>query len=320
MSTTAIGKGRLTKLLFSDAGSFGTFASTGFKPTVYYTHTLMQKRPLEDNPLIGAGLNNGNDAAAPLQGLPDLSGDIVVPVDLAHFGYWLKLLLGAPTSTGSTNLSHAFASGAATLPTRDIEIEMGSSDFWQYMSLGAKSLALDISDQPGQQRATVSLLGKKRTLASSTGAGTPASIAAQDPLAAAIGQLLIDDVAAGSILSARLNYDTGAQIERYVDADDFASAIILADDAKFTGEIRVRYSGQTLESIADAMTAKKLEFKWSKGSNNALSIVAGAAYLEPAGAAIQGPGGVEASYAFRASQTSAAAMLAVTLKNQIASY
>lgn len=320
MATTAIGKGRLTKCLFSDAGSFGTMASTGYKPTVYYKHSLVQKRPLEDNPLIGANLNNGNDATAPELGLPDLSGDIDVPVDLAHIGYWLKLLLGAPTTTGSTNLSHAFSSGAATLPTRDIEFQNGASDFHQFVSLGARSMTIELSDQPGHQRATVSLIGKKRVLASSTGSGTPASIVALDPVLATLGLIKIDDSAAGSILSARFMIETGANIERYVDGDEYAGAIALTEDAKFTGEIRVRYSGQTLEAYADAKTAKKLDFVWSKGSNNALTVSAGTAYLEPAGAPVTGPGGIEASYAFRASQTAAAAMLAVTLKNQIASY
>lgn len=320
MATTPIAKGRLTKLLFADDATFGTAPASGYKPTLYYTHSLKQSRPLVDEPLIGGNLNNGNDSTAQQQGLPDLAGDIVVPVDLAHFGYWLKLLLGAPTTTGTTNYTHAFSSGATALPTRTVEIEYGASDFWQFVSLGAKSVTLDISDQPGQQRATLSLLGKKRVLLSASGAGTPAALAALDPLAATLGTLLIDTVAAGSILSARFTYDTGAAIDRYVDGDEYASAIVLADDAKFSGELRVRYTGQTLEAIADAKTAKNLEFRWSKSANNSLSLVAGQAFLEPAGAPIQGPGGVEASYSFQASQTSAAAMLAVTLKNQIASY
>lgn len=320
MTTTAIGKGRLTKCLFSDAGTFGTMAATGYKPTVYYTHSLAQKRPLEDNPLIGASLNNGNDATIPEQGLADLSGDMVVPVDLAHIGYWLKLLLGAPTTTGTTNLTHVFASGSATLPTRDIEIENSSADFYQFVSLAARSITIEMSDQAGQQRATVSMIGKKRTLASTTGAGTPAAIAALDPVLATLGAIRIDGVAAGSILSARLMFETGATVERYVDGDAFASAIALTEDAKFTGEIRVRYTGQTLEAIADAKTAKQLEFEWSKGANNAITFDAGSAFLEPAGAPVTGPGGMEATFAFRASQTSSANMLAVTLKNQIASY
>lgn len=320
MATTPIAKGRLTELLLADEATFGTAPSTGYKPTVYYTHSLKQARPLEDDPQIGGGLNNGNDSTEQQQGLPDVAGDIVVPADLAHFGYWLKLLLGAPTTTGTTNYVHAFSSGAATLPTRTAELKYGASNFHQFVGLGAKTLAMDISDQGGKQRATISMIGKKRVLLSASGAGTPAAIAAFDPLAATLGSLLIDDVAAGSVLSMRLNFDSGIAVDRYADGDEYASAIVIANDAKLSGEIRVRYSGQTLEAIADAKTAKKLEFRWSKSTNNSLSFVAGQAFLEPAGAPVTGPGGIDSSFSFQASQTSAAAMLAVTLKNQIASY
>ena len=35
----------------------------------------------------------------PFAGNTDVSGDIVVPVDLIAFGYWLRGLFGAPTTT-----------------------------------------------------------------------------------------------------------------------------------------------------------------------------------------------------------------------------
>jgi hypothetical protein len=323
MATTPIVKGRTTEFLFADEANFGVAPASGYKPTVYYTHNLRQARPLEDDPLIGGNLHNSNDSTEPHQGLPDVAGDIVVPADLAHIGYWLKLLLGAPTTTGTTNYTHAFSSGAAQLPTRTIEMKNAASDFHQFVGVGALRMSMDISDQPGQQRATVSLIGKKRTLLSSTGAGTPASIAALDALAATLGSLLIDDVAAGSIMSMRLNFESGIAVDRYCDGDEFASAVVIANDAKLTGEFRARYpstGGQTLEAVADAKTAKKLEFLWSKGANNSLSFIAGNAYLEPAGAPVDGPGGIQRTFSFQASQTAAAAMLAVTLKNQIASY
>jgi hypothetical protein len=45
-----------------------------------------------------------------------------VPVDLINIGHWLRLLLGAPTTTGSTNFIHTFGSGAASLPSNAMEI------------------------------------------------------------------------------------------------------------------------------------------------------------------------------------------------------
>jgi hypothetical protein len=46
-----------------------------------------------------------------------------VPVDVINIGHWLRLLLGAPTTTGTTpNYTHSFGSGAATLPSQAIEV------------------------------------------------------------------------------------------------------------------------------------------------------------------------------------------------------
>ncbi|MGK7870910.1 hypothetical protein [Falsiroseomonas sp. E2-1-a20] len=45
-----------------------------------------------------------------------------MPVDLINIGHWLRLLLGAPTTTGTTNYIHTFGSGAAWLPSNAMEI------------------------------------------------------------------------------------------------------------------------------------------------------------------------------------------------------
>jgi hypothetical protein len=318
MPTATIQRGRASQLFISNGGSFGTMATTGWKPTLYYSHNIKQSRPLEDDPLIGANLHNGADATIPEQGLPDAAGQIVAPFDLSHIGHWLKQCFGAPTTTGSTDLTHVFSSGAATLPTFDLEFGLSASDFEQMVSFAAKSLEFELADTPGQQRATIGVLGKKRVLASSTGTGTPAALLARERLLATKGQILVEDAALGSVMSFRGTYDNGLSVERYVDGDEFASAIARTDDAKFTFEIRVRKTGQTLEGYADARTAKKIELLWSNGAANSLSIVAGSCFLEPAGSPITGPGGMEQTYVGRASQTSAAAMVVATLKNQIA--
>lgn len=67
--------------------------------------------------------DRNRDPAAPFLDTVTVQGDIVVPVNLVNFGHWLRLLLGAPTTTGTApNLTHSFGSGAAALPSQSIEI------------------------------------------------------------------------------------------------------------------------------------------------------------------------------------------------------
>ncbi len=45
-----------------------------------------------------------------------VAGQAVVPVDLINIGHWLRLLLGAPTTTGTTNFIHTFARARPRCP------------------------------------------------------------------------------------------------------------------------------------------------------------------------------------------------------------
>jgi hypothetical protein len=53
-------------------------------------------------------------------------GDVVVPLDAAAFGFWLKAAFGAPATTGTAPgpFTHEFQSGAWTLPSLSIETGM----------------------------------------------------------------------------------------------------------------------------------------------------------------------------------------------------
>lgn len=65
----------------------------------------------------------------PIFGNISVQGPITAPLDVRYFGYWLKLLLGAPTSTGSGPYTHTYKPGT---DTPSVTIEDGFTDIDRY--------------------------------------------------------------------------------------------------------------------------------------------------------------------------------------------
>jgi hypothetical protein len=75
--------------------TYGTPPASGFVQLPFVSVALGEEQKLIANDLLGFG----REPLAPALDVIVNEGDIVVPVDLRNFGYWLKLLFGSPTST-----------------------------------------------------------------------------------------------------------------------------------------------------------------------------------------------------------------------------
>ena len=84
--------------------------------------SLGAEQPLLNSELLGYG----RDPLAPVKDAVTADGDVVVPIDAAAFGFWLKAAFGAPTTTGTAPgpFTHTFQSGSWTLPSMAIETAM----------------------------------------------------------------------------------------------------------------------------------------------------------------------------------------------------
>jgi len=151
-------------------------------------------------------------------------------------------------------------------------------------------------------------------------AGAPSAARTYAPFKATGAAVKLDSVAVGTLLSARFTYETGLTQDRYIDTSDKFGAAVLAEQAQFTGELRVRYAGATYDSLAAAETEKTLGIEFVVGANNSLILTSPAVRFARAGVPIEGPGGIEQTISFRARQTAATAMLTAVLKNQVATY
>ena len=257
-----------------------------------------------------------NLGAAPFLDTVTVEGEVVVPVDLINIGHWLRLLLGAPTTTGTNpNFTHTFGSGAATLPSQAIEV--GYPDVPSYdICIGARAYALEIDfSSTGPATATIKLIAQGSTRSGSSSGGTPVS-AAYTAFHKAQGSISRAGSALAQVTGARLAYSNSVEAVRTIRAD---RKIEGADPgmARATGQITARFADTTLLTQAQNGSAAEFAFAFTIDANRSLTFTLHEVYLVLAKTPIEGPAGVEASFEFRAAfNATATRMMTAVLTNQ----
>jgi hypothetical protein len=73
-----------------------------------------------------------------------VEGDVVVPMDLRSFAFWLRLLFGEPVTSGAADpWTHTFRSGEEDLPSAAVQIGHPKVPaFFLLSGLRANSLSL----------------------------------------------------------------------------------------------------------------------------------------------------------------------------------
>jgi hypothetical protein len=153
--------------------SYGTTPASGFKKLPFVSSTLGEERPLIEDDQLGFG----REGLDPSYDVATNDGDIVVPVDQAAIGFWLRAMFGAPATTGSGPYTHVFQSGAASLPSMSLEI--GNPDvpsFSTHYGAVANQMRIALA-RSGMLNASISLMCQGETAEdASSAAGTPTAL------------------------------------------------------------------------------------------------------------------------------------------------
>lgn len=134
----------------------------------------------------GADFRRVKDPTLSASPLPSKSGDggLVVPakpftgiLDLRSIGYWLKLLLGAPTTTGTSTYTHVFPVNLTERPSA--LLEMGFTDINQYYRLlGAKLKKLSWDLMADEQMMSGEILAATETNVQAPFDASPTAVSA----------------------------------------------------------------------------------------------------------------------------------------------
>jgi len=300
--------------------TYGTAPSGNWTQLNFKTFDLSASQGLIDDPVLGnlARRTSGDPALDTV----DVTGSAVVPVQLAGIGHWLRLLLGAPLTTGAgPDYTHTFKDGAFTLPSNSFEVDFVDptpNEFSVITGVKANEMSLDFSPS-GPADATFSLLGQGETLAATTAAGTPVVVSGdrfQKPQAS----IKRNTVALANITAASFTFTNGMEAVKTIRSDLKVEGV---DEglSKATGQITARFADSSLISDAIANTAVALEFGYTISAAKSLIITFPRVFLSAPKKPISGPNGVELAIDFQAADDATlACLMQVVLKNQIASY
>jgi hypothetical protein len=277
-------------------GTYGTPpSSSAFRRLPFVSANLGAEQPLLEDDQLGTG----REPLDPTLDVVTNDGDLVVGVDTDSFGKWLKLLFGAPTSTGSGPYTHTFTSGVASLPS--MTVELGHPEVPAYRkNIGVMGNQLRISmSRRGLLQATIGCVAQGELAPSGTSVAASATLLKGTRFAQAVGQVSRDGSALGSVVSADFTYANNLDKVETIRADGLIDG---ADPLKaaFTGTLGIRFDSQTYETAAANGTPLDLTFGWAIGTSS-LTFHTPRVFLPRTKRPVQGPAGLLGTYNFQGS-------------------
>lgn len=294
-----------------------TLATGNFVQLPVVSFGLSASQAISRADLLSAGV--GRDGSGSYLETVMVQGSTVVPFDVVNIGYWLKMLLGAATVTGTTDKVHVFVSGKTSLPSFSMERALPEiPDFSMFMGVMAGSLSFDLAPS-GPANATIALMGLSETTATTSGAGTP-TLAAIQRFMRPSGYIKKDGATLAKVTGGSVNFTNGLSMVQTVRNDNRIDSIDLGQSTA-GGNLRIRYADNTLKTQAIAGTPCALEYGFSISATKAIKFEFPRVLLSRPGVEISGPGGIELPVDWQAEyDATVGAMMRVTLSNQQASY
>lgn len=296
---------------------YGTPPASGdFWRMPFASSNLGSEQALLSSELLGYG----RDPLPPVKDAITADGDVVVPIDARFFGVWLKAIFGQPTSVEDTGVyTHTFQSGNWTIPSFSAEIGMPDVPYYA-MNKGCVANSISWTmNRSGLITATVNVIAQGESVATSSAAGTLVEMALLR-FGAFNGAVKRNGALLGNITSAEVTYSNNLDRIETIRDDGMIDG---ADPsiAALTGTINVRFADTTLITQATNGDPCELEFSYGTSASNRFTLTAHAVYLPKPKIALEGPAGVQTSFAWQAAKDSdPARMCTAVLVNDVASY
>lgn len=299
---------------------YGTPPVSGYRRMPFVTSQLGAEQALIESDLLG----QGRAPSDPMLDVVTNDGDLVVPVDTQAFGQWLKLIFGLPTSAvDGAGFAHVFKSGLAALPS--LSAEIGHPEVPAYSTnYGMRANTLQIAiGRAGWLNATIGIIAQGETvLAATTSAGAPTIL---DPtlnrrFTQPTGQVLMDDVVVGGVVSASLNFSNALEkIETIRPSGEIEDADPGMPTA--SANLVLKFADRAMMLKASSGTPVKIVFGWTvPGTTRLLQIELTRVFLPRFKRPVQGPNGIQVTVNAIAAATPSSSLVTVTLKNDVASY
>lgn len=262
------------------------------------------------------------DAMDPYRDFIELAGDAVVPLDVTNIGHWLRMLFGAPTTSGTTNLTHVFKSGSNALPSASFEKVYGDISGAHEGYTGVRANTWTMPIQPnGVAECTFGLMGLSYTANLTSSPGTPV-VATFERFNRFQGSVQRNGSALPAFMTGNINFSNNMEAVKAVRSDRRIEGFDWAEtSAQFEGSVRLTSANASILTDAIAGTPCALNYQLLIDANKSLLIELPRVILTPIGPRLEGPMGVDLPVRGIASfDATAVCTVRVTLKNQLAAY
>jgi hypothetical protein len=310
-------QGSAFKLRTRQETTEGTAATGNYDQVPCMSFSLTPQQDMEQDAVLSSGPNRSK--VDPIYGLVRVSGEARIPLDTVHIGRWLKMLLGAPVTTGAVDFTHTFKDGSSALPSNSFEKAFPDITRFE-MAVGCRANTMQVGIAPdGASECTIGLMALAETVAGTTAAGTPV-VTAYERFQRVNGAV----ARGGSALAAVTGGDFTITNEMEMVAavrNDFRMEGIDFGLSGASGTVTLRFLDHTLRTAALARTPADMRYTLTISATREIEFRFPRAYLAAQGNPIEGPRGVSQSFRFAAAYDSTLlCAVQVILRNQQSAY
>ncbi|TNC93400.1 MAG: hypothetical protein FD119_4042 [Stygiobacter sp.] len=288
-------------LLAAFEAGYGVLPADGYTRLSFKECSLGAERPLGYDPLLG----QGRDAQDPYYEAVKDEGDIGIPLDTRALGFWLRGLFGAPATTGDadTGSTHVFTSGL-DLPSMAIEIghaKLSTPKFFRHAGAKLDKLSFDMA-RSGAANASIAVIAQGEVETTNTIDATPASFPLKR-FSQGSGTVRIGGGQLANVVGGKLSFSNNLERVETIRADGLIDGV---DETEATaeGSVDIRFgTDTTLTAAIAAESPVAMEYGFTiPGSPFALTFHLPRVFLPKKKQEIKGPGGIQASYDWRAAR------------------
>lgn len=300
-----------------------SYGDVGTSPKGNSVPFVSESLVLARNKNASTVLRGTRNPAAPDDGNTDVTGDVVVPVDVRNFGLWMKGLFGAPTTTQETEgmYKHIFSSGEE-MPSLFMQTKIATSTPFYKVSKGVKisSFALQTGGD-AELTATLGMMGGRQSKEDTALVAAPTVLASGDVFKNFMAELKVDDVVFGKATAFALNLDNGLDGDTYCIGGKGFRGDLSEGLMGLSGSMDVLLIDTVLYQKAIDSTELKFSLKYSRADGTSLEFAVPHAQIAATGVAVPGPAGLRMTWNWQGySPLANDAALLVTLINDVTTY
>lgn len=258
----------------------------------------------------------------PFQGNTTVEGNAVVPVDLIAFGWWLKAMFGAPTTTGTGPYTHKFKIGD-TQPSLVAEKVFDFATSKSYIKQnGVKISSLEITfGGDGELVANLGIVGAKEAAPSDTAYDATVTTVSLNRVNNFQAAILEGGSSIATITDLTIRVDFGLDTETRAIGGGGVLGDIPEGLVAVSGSLTALYTDNTLLAKASAITESSIAVTMTN-STHSLKLEVPELFYQWSTPGITGPQGVRQEMEFQGfyNNGSDASAIVATLINAVASY